>query len=92
MEVGQAIRGKSTDRKSLLKTKTIIFLLCFSSFLLIIYGFILLENSIIEIIVNSDYQFGEGGIIIGVVLIILGPIFLLSGYPIMIRLFKKSMV
>jgi hypothetical protein len=46
----------------------------------------------IEIIVNSDQQFGEGGIIIGIVLIILGPIFLLTGYPILIRLFKKSMV
>ena len=92
MEVGQAIRGKPTDNKSMIKTKTIIFLLGFGSFILIIYGFILLENSIIEIIINSDYQFGEVGIIIGIVLIILGPIFLLTGYPILIRLFKKSMV
>ena len=72
--------------------RMIIYILCLSAFILIFYGFIIFENSLIEIMANNELVLGEQGLTVGIFAIILATLMILAGYPILIHLFKRAKV
>jgi len=92
VDARQEIPKSLYDKQFYIKSSIIIFSICFAATLILIFGFLFLELGLIELISNGDQAFGIRGVIAGVIATIIAPFLLFFGYPILIHLYKRSMV
>jgi hypothetical protein len=92
VEVRQEIPAVVQDKRFSIRSWVIIFVICLIGTLILISGFLVLEFGLIELISNDEQLFGVQGVFTGVTATIIAPFLLLLGYPILIHLYKRSMV
>ena len=80
------------DQRFSIRTWIVIFFISLTGIILIFIGFIVLELSLFYLISPEDIMFGEQGLVIGIIAVIIASFLMLAGYPVLIYLYRRSMV